>query len=133
MIFPYLYFDLVRCIVILPCFPLSIGREINLMGDDRPAGSISTLIKTIRDITASVAALTAYMVAIFGLADIPYAKTTSLLTILATSIVVVNWRWHEIVRKREPPAIIPRKARRKPQQAEPAPKPAFFAGLLQPL
>ncbi|MBI5825048.1 MAG: hypothetical protein HZB18_13545 [Chloroflexi bacterium] len=66
------------------------------MREKHSPGSIPTLIKSITDIASSVGAVTAYLVAIFGIGDIPYPKTTSLLTILATSVLVVNWRWGKL-------------------------------------
>ena len=70
------------------------------MSEERPSGSITAIVKPITDIAASVAAVIAYLQAIFELVDIPYSKTISLLTILGTSILVVNWRWRELNRKK---------------------------------
>jgi tetratricopeptide (TPR) repeat protein len=63
-------------------------------------GSAKEIVSSITDIATSVGALIAYLVALFGLGDTPYPKTTSLLTILATSILLINWRWAHIRRKR---------------------------------
>lgn len=76
------------------------------MREKHSSGSIPTLIKSITDIASSVGAVTAYLVAIFGIGDLPYPKTTSLLTILATSILVVNWRWGKL-RSRKKGSKIP--------------------------
>jgi hypothetical protein len=71
------------------------------MSEKHPSGSITTIVKSITDITASAAAVIAYLQAIFGLVDMPNSKTISLLTILVTSILVVNWRWIELTRKKK--------------------------------
>ncbi|MBI3150553.1 MAG: tetratricopeptide repeat protein [Chloroflexi bacterium] len=71
------------------------------MREERTPGSIPTIIKSVTDIASSVGAVTAYLVAIIGIGDIPYQKTTSLLTILATSILVINWRWAKLRSKKK--------------------------------
>lgn len=70
------------------------------MSEEKPA---KLILKTITDIGGYVAALIFYLAAIRGVADTPYPKTTGLLTILATSIVIVSWRWSQIKRKKRPP------------------------------
>jgi tetratricopeptide (TPR) repeat protein len=70
------------------------------MSEEQPSNPIKGLVKTITDIGAYVAAFTTYLVAIRGTADTPYPKTTTLLTIFATSVVVVSWRWSQLKRKK---------------------------------
>ena len=67
------------------------------MTEERPKPpSFNAVIKPITDIAGTVTALLAYVAAIFEIGDLPYSKTTSVLTVLLTSILVVNWRWHNI-------------------------------------
>ncbi len=71
------------------------------MNDEHSSDSFSTVIKTITDLAGSIAAAVAFLVALFGLGDIPFPRTTSLLTILVTSIVLINWRWGQICRRQK--------------------------------
>src|ERR1043165_3279513 len=69
------------------------------MGEEQSSEPVKVFAKVITDIAGYVAALIAYVVAIRGLANTPYPKTTARLTISVTSAVIVSWRWSQIKRK----------------------------------
>jgi hypothetical protein len=71
------------------------------MSEEKPASSINAIIKSITDITASVAAVMGYVQGIFKLVDTPYPNTISLATILFTSAAVVGARWGKIHEKKK--------------------------------
>lgn len=70
------------------------------MSEEKSSEPTKAILKAITDIGVYVAALIFYLAAIRGVADTPYPKTTSFLTILGTSIVIVSWRWSQLKQKK---------------------------------
>ncbi len=71
------------------------------MRGEPSSGSITNIFKPLGEITATVAAVTAYFQAIFKLVDTDYPETVSLLTLVVTSLMVVNWRWGKLRQKKK--------------------------------
>lgn len=69
--------------------------------DQPPKESTASFIKSLTDIASLTAGVIGYLVALFGLADVRYPKTASVLTILLTSVLVVQWRWRKFGLKKE--------------------------------
>lgn len=71
------------------------------MNKDQPSGSSASFIKSLTEIANISAGVIGYLVALFGLADVRYPKTASLLTLVLTTALVVQWRWRKIAQKKE--------------------------------
>lgn len=71
------------------------------MNKEQPAGSTESFIKLLTGVASLTAGLIGYFVALFGLADVMYPKTASVLTVVFTTVLMAQWRWRQIAQKKE--------------------------------
>lgn len=71
------------------------------MNKEQPAGSTESFIKVMTGVASLTAGLIGYFVALFGLADVLFPKTASVLTVVLTTVLMAQWRWRQIAQKKE--------------------------------
>lgn len=57
---------------------------------------VTTTAKKVDEIVRTAGVISAYLLALFGFAQTPIPKTLSLVTILVTTIYIVQWRWSRL-------------------------------------
>lgn len=72
------------------------------MNTEQPSEStLEVLAKIVKEVSSLSIGLIGYFVALFGLADVEYAKTLSVVTLVLTTVFLAQWRWRRIAEKKE--------------------------------
>ena len=87
---------------------------------------VTTTAKKVDEIVRTAGVVSAYLLALFGFAQTPIPKTLSLVTILVTSIYIVQWRWSRLNSRKKP-------TNKKTGKATKADPKLFLHKLLEPL